>query len=286
MVSRSVGEGVSRSALAPRSKRPRTSPGRTPRAIEEAIVSLRKELGDLGLDNGPRTIAWHLGRRGLLVPAESTISRILRQRGFVIPQPAKRPKSSFVRFEAALPNECWQADVTHWRLATGAEVEILNIIDDHSRLCVAADVRVVTDTHDVLESFARAALSWGWPASVLTDNAAIFNARARKGRTVFEGELERLGIVYKHSRPYPQTWGKIERFHQTMKKYLVRRRPVRTVRASGSDHHLCRALQRRTSAPSTRTPHPTGSLRIQRPRWARLTDRVTSLPGTHRPRRW
>jgi len=218
-------------ALAPRSRRPHTSPGRTPRATEEAIVALRKELGELGLDNGPRTIAWHLGRQGLSVPAESTISRILTQRGFVAPAPAKRPKSSFVRFEAALPNECWQGDVTHWVLASGDEVEILNIIDDYSRLCLAADARWVTDTHAVLESFTAAALIWGYPASMLTDNAAIFNARARKGRTAFESELERLGVVYKHARPYhPQTCGKIERFHQTMKKYLAKRRPVRTLR--------------------------------------------------------
>jgi hypothetical protein len=86
------------------------------------------------------------------VPAESTISRILTQRGFVVPAPAKRPKSSYVRFEAALPNECWQADVTHWHLAAGIDVEILNVIDDYSRLCVAADARWVTDTHGVLEA--------------------------------------------------------------------------------------------------------------------------------------
>ena len=104
------------------------------------------------------------------------------------------------------------------------------MIDDHSRLCVAAVARWVTSTHDVLESFHGAAATWGYPASVLTDNAAIFNARARKGRTAFESELERLGVHYKHARPYhPQTCGKVERFHQTMKKYLGKRRPVRTL---------------------------------------------------------
>jgi hypothetical protein len=115
-------------------------------------------------------------------------------------------------------------------LADGTEVEILNVIDDYSRLCVGADARWVTDTHAVLETFEAARLTWGSPASMLTDNAAIFSARFRKGRTVFESELERLGIVYKNARPYhPQTCGKVERFPQTMKKFFAKRRPVRTL---------------------------------------------------------
>jgi transposase InsO family protein len=79
----------------------------------------------------------------------STIWRILSARGFVTPQPHKRPKSSWQRFAAEQPNERWQLDITHYRLADGSEVEILNIIDDHSRLCVASTARRVFTAGDV-----------------------------------------------------------------------------------------------------------------------------------------
>jgi transposase InsO family protein len=157
---------------------------------------------------------------------------VLTSRGFVTPQPHKRPRNSYVRFEAALPNECWQADITHFCLRTGEEVEVLNMIDDHSRLCVSAVARMTFTTAHVLQSLHEAASSWGYPASVLTDNGAVFNARSRKGRTVFESELETLGILYKHARPYhPQTCGKVERFHQTMKKFLLKQRQAGSLRS-------------------------------------------------------
>ncbi len=88
--------------------------------------------------------------------------------------------------EAALPNECWQADATHWLLQGGRDVDILTFIDDHSRLIVASRVTGVTTVHDVVATFDEAGERWGYPASVLTDNGAIFNAKARKGTTAFE----------------------------------------------------------------------------------------------------
>ena len=217
-------------ALEPRSRRPKTVPRRTPDALEDAIVELRKQLSELGVDAGADTIGWHLAQQGIASPSTSTIWRVLKRRGFVTPEPAKRPKASFIRFEAALPNECWQADVTHWALADGTDVEILDFEDDHSRLLIAATARKVTKAADVLETFHQAAATWGYPASLLTDNGAIFNARSRAGRTRLETELARLGIIYKHSRPYhPQTCGKIERFHQTLKKFLTKQPPPATI---------------------------------------------------------
>jgi hypothetical protein len=91
------------------------------------IVALRAELADAGHDAGPATIGHHLGRCFEAVPSPATVWRILRRHGLITPQPHKRPRSSFVRFEAALPNELWQADTTHWRLADGSDVEILNL---------------------------------------------------------------------------------------------------------------------------------------------------------------
>jgi transposase InsO family protein len=218
-------------ALEPRSKRPHRVPRRTPDSVEDEIVRLRKWLGEEGLDAGPETIAWHLRRRGVPSPSVSTIWRVLVRRGFVTPEPKKRPVSSYVTFAAALPNECWQSDVTHWALADGSDVEILNFEDDHSRLCLASRAFRTTTGHAVVDVFAAAGATWGYPASVLTDNGAVYNAASRKGTTLFELELERLGIVYKHSRPYhPQTCGKVERFHQTLKRYLARQRPARSLR--------------------------------------------------------
>ena len=109
-----------------RSRAPRSSPNRTPDSLIEAIVTLREQLSAQGHDCGAQTIA----RRGDQVPSASTIWRILRREGLVVPQPQKRPRSSLIHFCAELPNEMWQADVTHWRLAGSGHAEILNMIDD------------------------------------------------------------------------------------------------------------------------------------------------------------
>ncbi|MGH2456119.1 MAG: IS481 family transposase [Candidatus Limnocylindria bacterium] len=209
-------------ALAPRSRRPHTSPGRTPPEQEAAILALRAELGRAGHDCGPATIVHHLGRRFPAVPSPATVWRILRRHGLIRPQPHKRPRSSWVRFEAALPNELWQADATHWRLADGSPVEILDLIDDHSRLLLAAVAfRSVTGL-DVVRTFLTALASYGPPAALLTDNGAVFTAGPRRGKVLLETELERLGIAAKHSTPnHPQTCGKVERLHQTLKRYLA-----------------------------------------------------------------
>ena len=210
-------------AIEPRSRAPKRIPHRTPDELEDEIVALRKELVDLGLDAGAQTIHYHLGRRHDEVPSVSTIWRVLRRRGFVTPQPHKRPRSSWVRFEARLPNECWQSDVTHWRLAGGTEVEIVNIIDDHSRLAVGARVLPVATAAKALEVFREAGARWGFPAALLTDNGCVYTTWHRGGPNVMQTELLALGIDYRHSRPYhPQTCGKVERFHQTMKAFLAK----------------------------------------------------------------
>lgn len=214
-------------ALAPRSRRPRSCSHRTPPELEAAIVALRAELAEAGHDAGPATIAHHLGRRSTQVPSVATVWRILRRHGLITPQPHKRPRSSFVRFEAALPNELWQADTTHWRLADGSDVEILNLIDDHSRLLLAADAFRTVKGGDVVRTFLAVAEIHGAPAGLLTDNGAVFTGGPRRGRIRLETELERLGVVAKHSTPnHPQTCGKVERFHQTLKRYLVRQPPA------------------------------------------------------------
>jgi transposase InsO family protein len=218
------------SGLEPRSRRPRSSPSRIADLYEDEIVTLRKELADAGFDAGAATIAFHLAGRHPNPPSVPTIWRVLRARGFVTPQPHKRPKSSYVRFVADLPNECWQADMTHVTLGTGEVFEVLNLIDDHSRICVASRVMHVVKAHDVVRVLHTSAETWGYPASFLTDNGLIFTSRTRFGiEGVVEQELFALGITAKHSRPYhPQTCGKVERFHQTMKKYLAAQKGIET----------------------------------------------------------
>jgi transposase InsO family protein len=252
-------ESEGEAGLEARSKRPHTRPHQTSEALEDEIVELRKHLAEEGLDAGAHTIAFHLSRRHGTSPAPSTIWRVLSRRGFVMPQPQKRPKSSFVRFQADQPNERWQADITHWKLAGESEVEILNVIDDHSRLLLASDARGITKAAHVVASFHEAAGRHGLPAQVLTDNGAVFTAAPRGGRCAMELELDALGISVRHSSPYhPQTCGKVERFHQTLKRWLAKHPRARNIgalqaqldwfRAYYNDARPHRAIGRRTPA--------------------------------------
>jgi transposase InsO family protein len=217
-------------AVEPRSRRPLTNPGRTTDHVRERIVALRTELTARGLDAGPLTIAWHLEREGLRVPSSSTIRRILHAAGLVVPEPRKRPRSSWIRFEAAAPNELWQSDFTHWRLADGTEVEILNWLDDHSRYLLACTAFRRVGGDDVVATFTATGDAHGWPAATLTDNGAVYTSRFTGGRNGFEYLLAYLGIRQKNGAPgHPQTQGKIERFHQTLKRWLERQPAARTL---------------------------------------------------------
>lgn len=237
LVHRYLAEGEA--AFEPHSTRPHSSPHAVPAAVEDQIVRLRKELSRQGLDAGADTIRTHLARRTprsqtsspTAPPSVSTIWRILTRRGFVPPQPQKRPRSSWHRFDAEQPNERWQADTTHWQLADGTPVEILNLLDDHSRLALACVPRRTITGPDVVHTFHDAFVRWGIPASVLTDNGAVFTGLPRRGgRVALEIELGRLGVRFDHSRAnHPQTQGKVERFQQTEKNWLVAQPPAKTI---------------------------------------------------------
>lgn len=101
-------------AFEAKSRRPRTSPAKVSDVENQEIVNLRVDLAKRGLDAGPVTIQWHLARAGHAVSV-STIRRRLIDADLIIPEPRKRPKSSYIRFEADLPNETWQSDFTHYR---------------------------------------------------------------------------------------------------------------------------------------------------------------------------
>lgn len=216
-------------AFEPRSRRPKTNPTAISDRAITLIVELRKKLAESGLDAGPDTIAWHLEHHHQIKVSTATVSRTLTRQGLVEPSPKKRPKSSYIRFQAAMPNETWQSDFTHYRLTdhtgTGADTEIITWLDDHARyaLHVSAHHRVTGPI--VLATFRETAAQHGYPASVLTDNGLVYTTRfsgGRGGRNGLESELRRLDIVQKNTRPnHPTTTGKVERFQQTMKKWLT-----------------------------------------------------------------
>src|SRR5690348_11803294 len=120
-------------AFEPRSRAPRKSPLATPAATVDLVLRLRKQLAQAGHDAGAETIGWHLQHHHRIELSRATIHRILTRAGLVVAEPAKRPKASYLRFAAEQPNETWQSDFTHYRLATGEDTEILTWLDDHSR---------------------------------------------------------------------------------------------------------------------------------------------------------
>jgi transposase InsO family protein len=227
LVARYRAEGEA--AFEPRSRRPHRSPTALPAGVVELIVRLRKQLAEQGLDAGPDTLAWHLAQHHGVTVSVATVSRYLTRHGLVVPAPQKRPRSSYLRFEAAMPNECWQADVTHYRLTgldgtPGAEVEILTWLDDCSRYALSVTAHHRVSGPIVLAGFRQTVATYGVPASTLTDNGMVFTTRlsgGRGGRNGLETELRRLGVVQKNSRPnHPTTCGKVERVHQTTKNWL------------------------------------------------------------------
>jgi transposase InsO family protein len=217
-------------ALEPRSRRPKTIPIATPVDVVERVLELRAQLTADGLDAGPETIRWHLGRDGLRAPSTSTIRCILHQAGVIEPEPRKRPRSSYVRFEMAQPNEMWQSDFIHWRLADGADVEILNWLDDHSRYLLSCTAHRPVSGEVVVSVFLGLIDQYGPPAATLTDNGSVYTSRFTGGRNAFEYVLAVLGVRQKNGSPgHPQTQGKTERFHQTLQRWLRARPAARTI---------------------------------------------------------
>ena len=281
-------------AFEPRSRRPRTTPGKVPGPVVELAVNLRAELAAQGLDAGPHTICWHLQQRHGHTVSPSTIRRRLVELGLVEPNPKKRPKSSYVRFEADLPNQCWQSDFTHWRLADGSTTEIITWLDDHSRyaLSVTAHRRITGPT--VADTFCETADQHGFPASTLTDNAMVYTTRfsgGKGGRNALEALLADHGIEQKNSAPNrPTTCGKVERFQQTLKKWLRARTPAASIAQlqdlinsfthTHNHHRPHRALNRTTPAAAyLRLPKATPEHNGDRTHFRVRKDRVDK-PGT------
>ncbi len=217
-------------AVEKQSTRPKSNPRGTDPQTVARVIALRHELSAAGLDAGPHTIAAHLQRCDHPAPSVTTIWRILTRAELITPEPRKRPRRSYVRFEADLPNECWQSDFTHWPLADGTDTEVLTFIDDHSRYVISLTAHATVTGTVVLDAFRAAIDAHGIPESTLTDNGLVFTTRSRGGHNSFERELVILGITQKNGRPnHPQTQGKVERFQQTLKKWLRAQPPAHTI---------------------------------------------------------
>ena len=287
LLARYAAEGEA--GLEPRSRRPHTNPKATGEDVRTRILALRTQLAAKGLDAGAETIAAHLGREGLPVPARATIHRILAAAGTITPEPHKRPKSSLRRFAAAQPNETWQSDFTHWHLADRTDVEILDFLDDHSRylLHLTAHPRVTGPI--VVQAFLDTAQEHGLPASTLTDNGMVYTTRlagGRGGRNALETLLAGLGITQKNGHPgHPQTQGKVERFHQTLKKWLTGQPEAHTIADLNEQlakfRHIYnherphRAIGRQTPAEAyAATPKAAPAIAAQGEHWRIRTDRV------------
>jgi transposase InsO family protein len=237
-------------ALEPGSRRPHSNPRALSSELRQEIATLRGELLTQGLDAGAASIAWHLRNKHHRSPAISTIWRSLKAQGLVTPQPKKRPRAYIQRFEAVQPNETWQSDFTHWRLADGSDVEIINWLDDHSRLLLHITAMRAVTGRAVIASFNACRSEYGTPFSTLTDNGNVYTARFVKGKNGFEYLLSDLGIIQKNGSPgHPQTQGKIERFHQTLKKWLSQQIPAPSI------EHLQEQLDEFRSIYNTQRPH-------------------------------
>jgi transposase InsO family protein len=190
--------------------------------IHDLIRTLRHQLTEQGLDAGAASIRFMIEKQLGTAPSLSSVWRSLRKQGLVEYTPKKKPKLYLQRFEAELPNQTWQSDFTHVRLANGTDILVLNFLDDHSRFLLSCTAHHKITSPKVVQAFSVAAQTYGFPQSSLTDNGLVFTTRLIGGKNAYEILLARLGIEQKNSRPnHPQTQGKVERFHQTLKKWLA-----------------------------------------------------------------
>jgi putative transposase len=190
-------------------------------AVEELAVRIRKDLADQGLDHGPLTVRVHLQRAGLRAPAASTLARLFARRGMVVPQPQKRPRSSYRRFSFAMAHECWQLDAFAWQLADHAPVAIFQLLDDHTRFLIASHVAAGERSQDAVTVVRKGIERFQTPCLLLTDNGAAFNRDRLGMRTPLVTMLTELGCTPITGRPrHPQTQGKDERVHATLQRWL------------------------------------------------------------------
>jgi putative transposase len=211
-----------------RSRRPHYSPRATSVELDGWICKLR---ADLGVDNGAdyihdELVRIHAGTAPVwVVPSRSTINRVLARHDLLDRNPAKRPRSSWRRFVYARPRDCYQIDATEVTLAGGRTVAVFDVLDDCTRMLVACRAAPAETTDAAITAVIAAFNAYGPPGIVLSDNGAAFTHRylhPDAGPSRFTRTVQQAGTHLIHSSPYhPQTCGKVERHHQTLKRWLA-----------------------------------------------------------------
>ena len=206
--------------LAQRSRRPHHSPNRMPAEVEQAVVDVREEHPAWG----GRTIRKVLADRGHRpVPSPSTITAILRRNGCAVG--GERPQRDWQRFEHPQPNDLWQMDFKGHFPTNAGRCHPLTVLDDHSRFALGLHACANERTETVRERLTTIFRLYGLPERMLMDNGPPWGHDVDHPRTPLTVWLMRLGIQVSHGRPYhPQTQGKTERFHRTLKAEVLQGR--------------------------------------------------------------
>jgi transposase InsO family protein len=203
---------------------PKSSPNKVPVQVEEMAVRVRKELAEQGWDCGPISVHDQMLRLGMPAPSRATLARIFTAHGMVVPQPQKRPRASWRRFTYPAPNGCWQLDGTEVALADGSTAVALQVQDDHSRKVLASQACRTENARDAWTVVQLAISRHGVPQRFLTDNGTAFNVTRRGQLGLLTRQLHKLGVNTIAATPnHPQTCGKNERLHRTLKRWLAAR---------------------------------------------------------------
>jgi len=210
--------------LDPISRRPATTPGATDPQIAEIALQVRAELKAEGWDYGPISVKAKMGRRGLNPPSRATLARIFARAGQVVPEPRKRPRSSYTRFVYPAPNCCWQLDATEVAIGGGRTAVVLQLIDDHSRLALATLAAHAETSAAAMQVTKTAIARHGVPQRFLSDNSAAINPTRLGRSSPLVRYLTSLGALPITGKTYkPTTQGKNERLHQTLARRLATR---------------------------------------------------------------
>jgi Helix-turn-helix domain/Integrase core domain len=214
--------------LVPRSRRPHSCPAATSSAMVAAVLAARAELAAAGWDEGALSIYYWMVAAGQQPPAARTVHRILVRHGLISPQPKKRRRSSYRRFQFPATDDCWQIDAFEYTLVDGTAVVVFELKDDCSRYLLEVRAWPREDTLGAWTSLAYAIGRYGRPRMLLSDNSLAFTGHRLNKIVLFEQNLIKLGIKpIWSSANHPQTCGKTERGHQTAQQWL-RRQPTAT----------------------------------------------------------
>jgi transposase InsO family protein len=220
-------------ALTDGSHRPHGCSHQIPPELEALICEIRR----LHPGWGPRRILHELSRRGIApLPGRSSIYRCLKRHNLIELRRRKKRRDEFRRWERDRPMQLWQMDVmSSVLLDDGTDLKIVTGIDDHSRFCVAAGLVARATSRAVCEVFKQAMLTYGVPDEVLTDNGKVFTGRfgTHQAEVLFDRMCRENGISHRLSAPRsPTTTGKIERFHQSVRKEFLADRTFSSLQAA------------------------------------------------------